>query len=35
MPAVVLGSASHPDTLDQAGAEDADLLIAVTATDRS
>ena len=29
----VCGSASHPDILDRAGAEDADLLIAVTSSD--
>lgn len=29
----VIGFASHPDTLEQAGAKDADLLIAVTASD--
>ncbi|HSX85319.1 MAG TPA: NAD-binding protein, partial [Cellvibrio sp.] len=30
---VVTGEASHPDVLAQAGAEDADMLVAVTSND--
>ena len=31
---IVVGHGSHPDTLRRAGAEDADLLIAVTSSDQ-